>query len=112
GRNTMGEKDQLEKLTIDAAKTDFKRRYRARGSILALAGNLEFERVKDLVQQSLGDWQGGEAIQIQQTPPPGNFRHEPQQSEQTHIGIAYPSLPETHADYYTLRLAMEILSGG
>ena len=112
GRNTMGEKDQLEKLTIDAAKTDWKRRYRARGSILALAGNLEFERVKDLVNSSLGDWQGGEAINIQQTPPPGNFRHEPQQSEQTHIGIAYPSLPETHADYYTLRLAMEVLSGG
>ena len=49
---------------------------------------------------------------IQQTPPPGNYRHEPQQSEQTHIGIAYPSLPETDDDYYTLRLAMEILSGG
>src|SRR5678816_1997607 len=41
-----------------------------------------------------------------------SYRHEPQQSEQTHIGIAYASLPETHDDYYTLRLAMEVLSGG
>src|SRR2546423_7536643 len=45
-------------------------------------------------------------------PPPGNFRHEEQKSEQTHIGIAYPSIPETHEDYYTMRLAMEVLSGG
>jgi predicted Zn-dependent peptidase len=68
--------------------------------------------VKDLVQESLGDWEAGDPIKIQQTPPPGNYRHEPQPSEQTHIGIAYPSLPETHQDYYTLRLAMEVLSGG
>src|SRR5204862_8072546 len=27
-------------------------------------------------------------------------------------GIAYPSLPETHPDYYTLRVALEVLSGG
>jgi predicted Zn-dependent peptidase len=112
GRNTMGDKDQLEKLTIEASKTDWKRRYRARGSILALAGNIEFQRVKDLVEKSFGDWEAGAEIKIQQTPPPGNYRHEPQQSEQTHIGIAYPSLPETHEDYYTLRLAMEVLSGG
>jgi predicted Zn-dependent peptidase len=112
GRNTMGDKDQLEKLTIDASKADWSRRYRARRSILALAGNMDFERAKDLVGKALGDWQSGEEMTIEQTPPPGNYRHEPQQSEQTHIGIAYPSLQETHPDYYTLRLAVEVLSGG
>jgi predicted Zn-dependent peptidase len=45
-------------------------------------------------------------------PPPGNFHHEHQKSEQTHIGIAWPSIPETDKDYYTLRLALEVLSGG
>jgi predicted Zn-dependent peptidase len=112
GRNTMGEKDQLEKLTIDASKTDWQRRYRARNAILALAGNIDFGEAKERVEKTFGDWQAGEAVAIQQTPPPGNYRHEPQQSEQTHIGLAYPSLPETHGDYYTLRLAMEVLSGG
>jgi predicted Zn-dependent peptidase len=112
GRNTMGEKDQLEKLTIDAAKADWRRRYRASDAILALAGKVDFEQAKDLVAKSFGDWQTGEPVTIQQTPPPGNYRHEPQQSEQTHIGLAYPSLPETHDDYYTLRLAIEVLSGG
>jgi predicted Zn-dependent peptidase len=108
----MGDKDQLQKLTLDASKADWQRRYRAKNAILALAGNIDFDQARDLVQQSFGDWEAGEPVTIQQTPPPGNYRHEPQQSEQTHIGIAYPSLPETHEEYYTLRLAMEVLSGG
>jgi predicted Zn-dependent peptidase len=45
-------------------------------------------------------------------PPPGNYYHEHQPSEQTHIGIAYPSVPETDENYYTVRMAIEILSGG
>jgi predicted Zn-dependent peptidase len=112
GRNTMGEKEHLEKLTLDSAKADWQRRYRARDAILSLAGNVEFAQAHELVEKSFGDWEKGEEIAIQQTPPPGNYRHEPQQSEQTHIGLAYPSLPETDSDYYTLRLGTEILSGG
>jgi predicted Zn-dependent peptidase len=112
GRNTMGEKDQLEKLTLESAKTDWQRRYRAKEAILSLAGNIDFQQAKDLVEKSFGDWQTGNGVPIQQTPPPGHYRHEPQQSEQTHIGIAYPSLPESAPEYYTLRLAIEILSGG
>lgn len=112
GRNTMGDKDQLEKLTLEASKTDFQRRYRAKNAILSLAGNIDFDQAKDTVAAAFADWQTGEPITIQQTPPPGNYRFEPQQSEQTHIGLAYPALPETHDDYYTLRLAIEVLSGG
>jgi predicted Zn-dependent peptidase len=45
-------------------------------------------------------------------PPPGNFHHEEAKSEQTHIGLAWPSVEETDPDYYTVRLAVECLSGG
>lgn len=112
GRNTMGEKAHLEKLTLEALKADWQRRYRARNAILALAGNVDFNAAKEIVEKNFGDWQAGEELAITQTPAPGNYRHEPQQSEQTHIGLAYPALPETDPDYYTLRLGTEILSGG
>ena len=46
------------------------------------------------------------------SPPPGPYHHERQKSEQTHIGIAYPSVPETDADYYVVRAAMEVFGGG
>jgi len=112
GRNTMGEKAHLEKLTLEAVKTDWQRRYRAKNAILSLAGNVDFNQAKDRVEKSFGDWQAGDDLPIQQTPAPGHYRHETQQSEQTHIGLAYPALPETDPDYYTLRIATEILSGG
>ncbi len=112
GRSSMGQKDTLEKLTIDFAKADYARRYHAKDAIFAIAGNIDFARVKDAVAQHFGDWNGSQNVPLEVMPPPGNRHHEHQDSEQTHIGIAYPSIPETDADYYVMRLAMEVLSGG
>ena len=112
GRNTMGEKEHLEKLTLGLCKVDFVERYQPRGAILSLAGNIDYAKVRDEVERLLGDWHARTPEPIKLMPPPGNVRHEDQKSEQTHIGIAYPSIPETHDDYYTMRLAMEVLSGG
>jgi predicted Zn-dependent peptidase len=112
GRSSMGTKESLEKLTLDLAKADHAQRYHADTAILALAGNIDFEQVKDEVQRHFGSWNGRTTDDIKVMPPPGNFHHEEQQSEQTHIGIAYPSIPETHDDYYTIRMAIEVLSGG
>jgi predicted Zn-dependent peptidase len=112
GRSSLGQKDHLEKLTIDLCKADHARRYHADGAILAVAGNIDFNAVRDEVGKQFGDWNGEHEPKVEVLPPPGNFHHEYQQSEQTHIGIAWPSIPETDPDYYTLRLALEVLSGG
>lgn len=112
GRNTMGEKDHLEKLTLGLCKVDLLDRYQPRGAILSVAGNIDYEHLHREVEKLFGTWHAREAQPITLMPPPGHHRHEEQQSEQTHIGIAYPSIPETHEDYYTMRLAIEVLSGG
>jgi predicted Zn-dependent peptidase len=112
GRNTMGRVEDLEKLTRDLCKTDWSQRYHARDAILAIAGNVEFSQLKSEVEKHFGSWDGRPTPAFQIMPPPGNAHHETQESEQTHIGIAYPSIPETDPDYYTVRLAMECLSGG
>ena len=46
--------------------------------------------------------------------PAGRRRYvfEEQKTEQTHIGLAYDTVDETHPDYYPARLATEVLSGG
>jgi predicted Zn-dependent peptidase len=102
----------LEKLTLDLAKADHARRYNPHNSILALAGNIDFQQVKDEVERCFGDWEGVEGVGLEVLPPPGNYHFERQESEQTHIGIAWPSIPETDPEYYTVRMAVEILSGG
>jgi predicted Zn-dependent peptidase len=108
----MGKKDDLQKLTAELSRSDYARRYHAREAILSLAGNIDFERAKEQVARHFGDWNGTAEQTIEVMPPPGNVHHEHQDSEQTHIGIGYPSVPETDPDYYTVRLAMEVLSGG
>jgi predicted Zn-dependent peptidase len=108
----MGVKEHVEKLSLEYLKTDFRQRYHARNSILALAGNIEFDHVKSVVEEHFGDWNGNPVGPTKTTPPPGNYHFEHQESEQTHIGIAYPAIDETHPDYYTARMAVECLSGG
>ncbi len=112
GRNSMGEKEHLEKLTLELSRADFKLRYHAKTAILAVAGNVDFAELKSEVEQYFGDWNGKSPEPIHEIPPPGKYHHVEQKSEQTHIGIAYPSIPETDKDYYIVRMAMECLSGG
>ncbi|HSU69544.1 MAG TPA: pitrilysin family protein [Tepidisphaeraceae bacterium] len=112
GRNTMGQQEDLEKLTLELVREDWKRRYHARDAILAVAGNVDFAQLRSEVERHFGAWDGQPVPEFQIMPPPGRFHHEDQKSEQTHIGIGYPSVPETDENYYTVRLAMEVLSGG
>ena len=112
GRNTMGTEADLAKLTLDLCKADWKQRYHARDSILSVAGKVDFDQLRADVERQFGSWDGQPVPQFEVMPPPGRFHHEQQPSEQTHIGIAYDSIPETHPDYYTVRLAVEVLSGG
>ncbi|HEX4123890.1 MAG TPA: pitrilysin family protein [Tepidisphaeraceae bacterium] len=112
GRNSMGSVPELEKLTVEQCKIDHAERYHAAGAILAIAGNIEFGTVRDAVEKHFGSWNGREHAAFELLPPPGNIHHEQQASEQTHIGIAWPSIPETSDDYYTVRMAVEVLSGG
>jgi predicted Zn-dependent peptidase len=112
GRNSMGRTEDLEKLTLDLVKVDHARRYHAGDAILSLAGNVDFDHIRELAAKLFGDWKGAAAGAIEVMPPPGRFHHEVQQSEQTHIGIAWPSVEETDPEYYAVRMACEVLSGG
>jgi predicted Zn-dependent peptidase len=112
GRNAMGTREHLETLTLDLCKADFACRYHAQGSILALAGNIDFEQICSKIGNHFGSWNGRLPDVVETAPPPGRYHFDYQKSEQTHIGIAYDSIPETHQDYYVARMVIEILSGG
>jgi predicted Zn-dependent peptidase len=112
GRNPMGRKKDLQRFKLEACRADHAKRYCGAGSILALAGNLNLQTVQDEVAKSFADFNG--ALQpIPEPPLPAPQNHfELQPSEQTHIGIACPSIPPTHPEYYAMRVAMEVLGGG
>jgi predicted Zn-dependent peptidase len=112
GRNPTGNPADLAKLTLAICRADWQRRYQPHEAILSVAGNIHFPAVRDEIGRRLGDWAGSPPPALRLTPPGKPVHHERQESEQTHIGIAYPSVPETDSDYYVVRLAIEALSGG
>lgn len=112
GRNTMGEEADLAQLSAGEIRQDFQNRYVPRGAILAVAGDVDFAQWRDKAEQCFGDWRAPEPPQIQLSPPPGKYRFIEQDSQQTHIALAYATAAETEEDYYLARLAVEALSGG
>jgi predicted Zn-dependent peptidase len=112
GRNPTGEIKDLKKLTLKDVKADWEKRYQAGGAILSVAGNVDFEPLKEEIEKYFGDMPGHPEKAILPQPSPRKNHHEMQKSEQTHIGIAYPSVLETDPDHYVVRLAIEVLGGG
>ena len=112
GRNPMGRKPDLERLTLETCRAEHTRRYRGNGAIMAVAGDIDFDSLRREVERGFGDFGGAApAVPHPSLPPPG--RHfEMQSSEQTHIGIACASILPTDPDYYAMRVAIEALGGG
>lgn len=112
GRNPMGRKEDLRRLTLPVCREEHQRRYRGDGAILAVAGRIDFETVQREAEQFFGDFGGGVARLPAAAMPPPRRHFQVQASEQTHIGIAYAGIPPGHPDYYTMRVAVEVLGGG
>ncbi|MES4793056.1 MAG: peptidase M16 [Chloroflexota bacterium] len=102
GRSTLGDRDAIERLTIDFLREDHAARYRPEGALLAVAGRFEWDRLRDTVATLFGDWEGAAPA----------VQHVPDETAQEQIGVAWSSLPVTDPNYYRSRLALQVLSGG
>lgn len=112
GRNPSGNKAHLEAMFAEALREDFTRRYAPQGAILALVGGVRFAQAKEAVQNALGEWKGVGAgyppIELQ----PVRAIHLEQDSAQVQIGLIYPDISFEHPEFYSARLATQVLSGG
>ena len=112
GRNPLGRKDDLRNLTVGQCKAEHSRRYRAGGTILVVAGDIDFDSLRKQIETDWREFAGKAPAPAEAPAPPATSCFEFQDSEQSHIGVAYPSVPETHEDYYVARVAAEVLGGG
>ncbi len=106
-----GTAECLERLTGDDLRAHHRRLFGPRGTILSVAGNIEWEPLRDQVERLFGDWQGGGEKPLTYGPPPPRRGHLTKELEQTQIGVAYESVPIGHADYYAALGAVNVLSG-
>ncbi len=112
GRPSEGEQQSLEAISNGNIRQHFERYYRPNGTIIGVAGRINWPVIKDLVGELFADWKGAQA----EEPPDGkrgdNVEHLFHESNQTQIGIAYPSVPYRHPDYFLASGAVGVLSGG
>jgi predicted Zn-dependent peptidase len=101
----------IESLNSDFLRRHFRRHYRPRGTILAVAGNVEWKSLCDQVGRLFGSWDGGTEQAQHLGPQPERVGHVlKEQVEQTQIGVAYRSVPIGHPDYYAALGAVNVLS--
>ena len=112
GRSSQGTETSLERIQREDVQQFIRGQYRPAGAILGVAGKLDWDRLRDHVASLLGDWPATPSLAIREKPAEGGYRHLPQASSQTHIGVAYPCVPYSHSDYFQARGAVGILSDG
>jgi len=112
GRTTQGTLESVEAITMDDVRLHVESTYQPTGAIVSVAGKFDWPALRDQLQCLFGDWQSRPATTVAERPGPGNYLHIDHESTQTHIAIAYPSVPYCHSQYYQARGAVGVLSDG
>ncbi len=112
GRSSPGDEPSLRRVERSHVRSFFQNAYQPRGAILSIAGKINWPAARDRIAELFADWRAADQSSIQESEPPRGFRFIPEESAQTHIGIAYDSVPYPHPDYYLSRGAVGVLSDG
>ena len=112
GNDHRGTEDGINRIKIADLRKMHKKLFRADGTILSVAGNVEWEPLKAQVGRLFGDWPAGQAIPLEYRPGKTKRDHISKDGvEQTQIGVAFDSVPFGHPDYYAALGAVNVLSG-
>jgi predicted Zn-dependent peptidase len=112
GRPAPGKIEELENLTIDETKAFWKHSFTPDSTIIAVAGKIDFKKLKVTIEQCFSSWQGQATEEISTGDCSLDYHHHENDGAQVHIGVMYPSVSVTHDDYYKALGATSVLSGG
>jgi predicted Zn-dependent peptidase len=111
-RPILGSRETVEALNRETILKYFAGAYVAPNMVISAAGNLEHDRVRDLVQAAFGDLTA-EREPFDEAPP----RVSPQvvtrtkELEQSHVCLGTNSYPQSHADRYVSYILNTVLGG-
>ena len=112
GLDPRGDLNSLPKVEIDDLKKFHEKRVQPRDSILSIAGKIDFDVVESVVERFFGDWKPGTPPTMKEGKTGSGPAHLHKETEQVHIGLAYPSVPVAHPDYFSALGMVQVLSGG
>lgn len=111
-RSGMGTIEGLEKIGADELRPRWNAAATPVGSVLALAGDVDPKHAEALLNKLLSGWAGkAEPVKWGASSMRG-YHHEPDQTNQVHIGVAYDAPSENDAGCWNERVATAVLSGG
>lgn len=112
GHPAEGALTDISNITIDDIRNHHASFVAPNNAVLGIAGNVSLDQIQAVVEKALGPWS---AIDVtlpakgETTPAP---LHLEQDTAQTHIGLAWESVPYPHERYFESWAAISILSGG
>jgi predicted Zn-dependent peptidase len=112
GRASQGRAEDVQAIGQDDVRRFFERQFVPRGSIVSVAGKIEWDALRETVARLFADWPDRPVSPPNVQPPAGGCRHLPYNSSQTHLAIAYPNAAYRDADYFQARGAVGVLSDG
>lgn len=112
GRTSQGRAETLKQATAPDVSDFFAKNYRPDGTILAVAGNFDWRRLCDRVEQLFGDWKSVDVAPPREAAATNGVPHIPYESTQSHIGIAFPSVAYRDPNYFQAWASVGVLSGG
>lgn len=112
GRTAQGTREGLDAIRISDVRDFIEKNYHPAGSILAIAGNFDWEQVSADVDRLLGDWSGLAAGALPTLQARYGSRHSDHVSNQTHLALAYDCEPYESPSYYQARALVGVLSDG
>lgn len=112
GRCIYGTKDTLASTTAAGVRDFISTRFSPAGTILAVAGNIDWDKFCDSAEHLFGDWAAVDASPVSTTPPTAGIIHIHKDSAQVHLCLAHKSVTADSEHYYAARTSETILSGG
>jgi predicted Zn-dependent peptidase len=112
GRISQGTREGLESISHSKLESFFNQNYKPAGSILAVAGNFDWQQTCDVVEACLGDWKGPQPRSFPELTPIYGSHHVEYASSQTHLALAYDCASYESPEYYEARALVGILSDG
>jgi predicted Zn-dependent peptidase len=112
GQDRRGTEEGIASLDAGVLSKHYRRLFTPRGTIVSVAGNIEWQPLRDQIGRLFGDWTAPESPALTLGQTTTHRAHLEKETTQTQIGIAYPSVPITHPDYYAAIGAVNVLSGG
>ncbi|MBN1362459.1 MAG: insulinase family protein [Sedimentisphaerales bacterium] len=112
GRSTSGEIAELKRLTTARTRAVIKDTFDPAQTIFTIAGKYDFDAVREQMEQAFGACPAGTPRSIPTTPRAGKYTHIPNDGAQVHIGLMTETVRFADDDYYDIRVATSILSGG